>query len=87
MVNKKGFFSGHHMLLLALSGMKHAQLQEVKGGAAIHLPLDGFKTVDLSRDRSITPRILEGCRYSRILLAQADGKAAQFWDAIPFRLR
>jgi len=31
-VNKKGCLSGHHVLLLSLSGMKHTQLQKVEVG-------------------------------------------------------
>jgi hypothetical protein len=65
--------------------MQHAQLQEVKVSASIHLPLDGFETIDMAFDRSITPPILESSYYRRILLAQADGKAAEFWDAVSFR--
>jgi hypothetical protein len=68
-----------------LRGMQHEPLQKVKVGAAIHLTLDRFETINLALDRAITPPILEGGRDRRILLAQADSKAAQFWDAIPFR--
>jgi hypothetical protein len=87
LVNKNDFVSCGPFVYLLLSGMKHAKLQEVKVGASIHLPLDCFETVDMSLDRSITPGILEGSCYSRILLTQAYSKAAQFWDAISFRLR
>ena len=67
--------------------MQHAQLQEIEVGAARQLPLDRFEAVDLALDRSSAPRILEGCRYCRRLLAQAHGKAAQLRDAIPLCLR
>jgi hypothetical protein len=66
--------------------MQHAQLQKVKVGAAIHLALDGFETINMTLNQAITPPILEGGRNCRILLAQADSKAAQFWDAMLFRL-
>jgi len=65
--------------------MQHAPLQEVKVGTAIHLPLNRFETINMALDRAMTPPIPEGSRDRRILLAQADGKAAQFWDAILFR--
>ena len=65
--------------------MQHALLQKGKVRAAIHLPLDRFEAINMALDRAITPPILEGSRDRRILLAQADGKAAQFWDGIPFR--
>jgi hypothetical protein len=64
--------------------MQHAPLQKVKVGAAIHLPFDHFEAIHMTLNRPITPPILEGCHYRRILLAQVHDKAAQFWNAIPF---
>ena len=50
LVNKSGRFSGHHVLLLSLSGMGRPKLQEAKVSASIHLPFDGFETVDMPLD-------------------------------------
>ena len=64
--------------------MQDALLQKIKVSTAIHLPFDRFEAINMALDRAITPPILEGSRDRRILLAQADGKAAQFWDDMPF---
>ena len=72
-------------MLSLLRSMQHALLQKVKVSTAIHLPLDRFEAINMAFDRAITPPIPESGRDRRILLAQADGKAAQFWDGIPFR--
>ena len=63
--------SGRHFLLLSLRDMQHTQLQKIKVGASIPLPLDGFETIDMAFDRSITPPIREGGCDRCILLTQA----------------
>src|SRR4051812_35642323 len=58
----------------------HACSQEVEVRTPIHLPLDGFQTIDLAFHLAVTPRVLQGRPHRLILLANANGKGAHLRD-------
>src|SRR5262245_15696580 len=65
-------------LVSTSSGVQHSPPEQVKAGAAIHLPLDRFQTVNRSFHRAIAPRFTQGCLHGGLVLPQGDGKVPYF---------
>ena len=63
------------MLSLFSGLMEGTQPEQIEAGAAIHLPLDQLESVNLSFDRPIVPREMQG-GFDGVLVACETGDEA-----------